>query len=140
MTFIIKTRGDAKALIAAEYECPAHGRFGITVPRDQVPDKLACPRTIIDAERDGITRRLPNGVVVTFERCFHLAPWCFPRPAGARVQSVTAARRGKDPERPANCVDWEALAYDEKPPEEVHAAQRKQDWHDTRALVKAGLR
>lgn len=136
MTFIIKTRGDAKALIAAEYECPVHGRFEITVPRDQVPDWMPCP-----AHRSATTRS-SGFVSVQYpaRTCEWLSPWCFPRPAGARVQSVTAARRGKDPERPANCVDWEALAYDERPPDEVHAAQRKQDWLDTRKIVKAGLR
>ena len=61
-------------------------------------------------------------------------------PARIRKQRVTAARRGKDPERPPNCVDWQALAYEEKSPEEWHAAERKKDWEDTRKIVKDALR
>lgn len=121
MTWAIKIRGDAKSLIAAEYECPVHGRFEITAPRDEVLDEEVC------GFRTGIF-------------CGRIAPFCFPSPARARVQRVTAARRGKDPERPPGVMDWQAMAYEEKSPEEWLAAERKQDFEDVRKIVKGALR
>ncbi len=46
MTFQIKLRGSADRPIAAEYLCPVHGRFVLTVERDQhgdPPGEAACP-------------------------------------------------------------------------------------------------
>lgn len=72
--------------------------------------------------------------------CGNPAIYVISAPGCTRVQRVTAARRGKDPERPPGVVDWQALAYEEKSPEEWHAAERKKDWEDTRKIVKAALR
>ena len=131
MTWVVKVRGDAKALMAAEYECPVHGRFGITAPRDEIPDELPCP---VETERyDGRFRSMR-------EYCGLTSPWCFPSPARTKVQRVYAARKGKDPEPPPNTMNWQALAYDEMSPDDWHAAERKKDWLATRKLVKEALR
>lgn len=130
MTWVVKICGDSTALISSEYECPIHGRFEVTVRRDELPDELPCREEV--EHYDGRFRSIR-------EYCGMTSPWRFPSPM-TRVQRVYAARRGKDPERPPNCLDWQALAYDEKPPEEVMATERKKDWETIRGMVKGALR
>jgi hypothetical protein len=118
MTWVIKVRGDLSARIVAEYECPEHGRFTRTVDRDEhgdPPEASACPA------------------------CARRATFTISAPARCRVQRVYAARRGKDPERPPNCMDWEAAAYDECSPDEWHARERKADFEAVHKMVKAAL-
>jgi hypothetical protein len=136
MTWTIKTRGDSKALIAAEYECPVHGRFEVPVPRDEVVDLMRCPISVDELYAIGNDRPIDHGYDLF---CGRIAPFRFPCPM-TRVQRVTAARRGKDPERPPGVMDWQAAAYDEKSPEEWHAAERKKDFEDVRKIVKEALR
>jgi len=47
MTFTIKIRGSTDRPIAAEYLCPVHGRFTLTVDRDangDPPGEMPCPK------------------------------------------------------------------------------------------------
>lgn len=51
MTWQIKIRGVADRPIAAEYQCPTHGRFGLTVDRDangDAPEQQRCPHRLAD--------------------------------------------------------------------------------------------
>lgn len=121
MTWIYKTSGDPKALIAAEYECPEHGRFEITVPRDHVPDTKACPSV---EERPWRSARDLGGP--WYHVCGRASPWRFPSPARTQVQRVTAARRGKDPEPPPGAFDWRSLAEGQDH-DEWEAVERKKD-------------
>lgn len=45
MSWLRKFRGDATAPIRADYECPVHGRFDVTIARvdGDAPDETACP-------------------------------------------------------------------------------------------------
>lgn len=46
MSFVIKTRG-AGGFLVAEYRCPEHGVFAVTVQRDvngDAPDEMPCPQ------------------------------------------------------------------------------------------------
>lgn len=50
MTFIIKIRGALDRPIAAEYMCPVHGRFTVTISRDEngdAPSEVFCERPAI---------------------------------------------------------------------------------------------
>lgn len=54
MTFTIKVRTSPGALMTADYECPAHGRFEALVARDEHGDPPAVmPCQTIDREPDG---------------------------------------------------------------------------------------
>lgn len=79
MTFTYKIRGDASAPIAAEFECPVHGRFEATMPRDRMPDALPCLS------------------------CDEPSPWRFPAPGAARVK-LGELVRGKSDERPPESI------------------------------------
>lgn len=94
MPWFMKTRGDSTAPILAEYECPVHGRFELTVLRP-APDVMPCDFEIESCGND---------------ICGQPAPWCFPLPrvtvkAGEVVQ-------GKVMEYPpdAVCLDTRPLA------------------------------
>jgi hypothetical protein len=66
MTYVVKVRG-AGGLVVAEYECPAHGRFEVTVQREangDPPEHACC--SFVDA----------NG-----RWCDRLSPW---RPSSVR--------------------------------------------------------
>jgi hypothetical protein len=52
MTFTIKIRGSSDRPIAAEYMCPEHGRFTLTVDRDangDAPAEMLCPKPASNA-------------------------------------------------------------------------------------------
>lgn len=66
MTWLRKFRGDSTAPILAEYECPVHGRFEVTVPRP-APDTMECPELV---ELDPIEA----------VECSMDSPWRFPMP------------------------------------------------------------
>jgi hypothetical protein len=49
VTFVIKIRGSTDRPIAAEYYCPIHGRFELTVERDangDAPSSATCPARV----------------------------------------------------------------------------------------------
>ncbi|HVJ93287.1 MAG TPA: hypothetical protein VM580_25980 [Labilithrix sp.] len=95
MTYIVKTRG-AGGLVVAEYECPTHGRFTVTVQREangDPPESTYCPATA-DAYR-GVdeTKFVPPA-------CARVSPW---RPSSVRgwVKRGEVARGKSDAqERP----------------------------------------
>lgn len=145
MTWVYRYTRSPGQRITAEYECPVHGRFTAKVERGANGDPPATwpcehpepvsPGASIDM--NNVWSRWPTGLM---SQCYEDSLHVISAPGYCRVQRVTAARRGKDPERPLNCMDWQALAYDEKPPEEVMAAERKKDWESVRKIVKGALR
>lgn len=79
MTFVIKVRGASSQPIVAEYMCPEHGRFDVTVARDangDPPSEHPCP---------GLWGA---------DECGRAALWVISAPH-TRVQKVTAVTRGK---------------------------------------------
>lgn len=136
MPWVIKVRGDSRALITAEYLCPVHGRFEVDVVRDSngdPPDEAVCG--VEELFFDSGARPAPR-----INRCGRTSVFVISAPARVRKQRTFAARRGKDPERPANCMDWQALAYDEMSPEEWEVKERKKDFEGVRKIVKEALR
>lgn len=86
MTFTIRERGDTGALIVAEFRCPEHGRFGVSVRRAEIPDEHACPA------------------------CGASAPWTISAP-GLKFPIIVDVHRGKSDEKPhPMACDTEALA------------------------------
>lgn len=79
MTWTVKIRGDASAPIAAEYECPEHGRFEVTMPRDRLPHAMPCLA------------------------CDASSPWRFPMPGAVRVP-LGAVAQGKSDARPSEDI------------------------------------
>lgn len=102
MSWLRKFRGDNTAPIAADYECPAHGRFEATLPRvaGEAPDTTPCPV------------------------CGAPATWCVPSPRG-RVKPGEVVQ-GKVMEYPPEsvCLDTRPLA-DGMPYSEWKAKQDK---------------
>jgi hypothetical protein len=101
MAFTIKLGGDPSAPIAAEFECPVHGRFESTLPRDQLPDALPCPRW----KASTVDEAIP---VV---RCARPSPWRFPAPGATRVK-LGELTQGKVMDYPPEsvCLDTRPLA------------------------------
>jgi hypothetical protein len=99
--WVTKVRGDATAPIAAEFECPDHGRFELTAPRDQLPDSAPCPRW----------KPSTADPAVPVVRCGAVSPWCFPSPGAARVK-LGEVVQGKVMEYPPEhvCLDTRPLA------------------------------
>jgi len=91
MTYKLTIRTAPGALIAAEYECPVHGRFAVDVPRGEdgdPPDTAACPvgvKWYAVPEQDG-------GGLQGY-RC-PAAPFVISAPARVKVRAVEAHRGG----------------------------------------------
>ena len=107
MTFKITIRGSPSPTIAAEYECPEHGRFELDVERSKsgdAPDMIACP---------------------IHPDCGLLAIWCISSPL-CRVRKVEAMTRGKwqKPER-SPWTDTSAIAE----------GQPLYEWKEDRARI-----
>lgn len=89
MTYIVKTRG-AGGLVVADYRCPEHGVFELTVERDangDAPDEQPCP-------------------------CGASSPWTISA-CKQRIWSVpcyAAVRGGDVKERPPGMLDTRPLA------------------------------
>lgn len=88
MTWTIKVRGSTDRPIAAEYNCPLHGRFTATVDRDangNAASTAPCPsRTRVGTlDRDG-------SVLVDARPCGLSSPWVIsaPRVGVRRVEAV----------------------------------------------------
>lgn len=118
----LTVRTSPGALIAAEYECPVHGRFALDVPRGKdgdPPGEVAC-------------RHPPSGSAATFgvdpgyaSACHRLAPHVISAPGSARVRKVEAVRgRDQKPEF-STWTDTQAL----------EDGQDLDDWKDDRAKV-----
>ncbi len=94
MTFTIKIRGVADRPIAAEYMCPVHGRFGVTVPRDangDAPSEWPCTT--------GLIAEVPD---FRMERdCNLLSPYVISAPRYTGVRRIEAVKGGwEKPARP----------------------------------------
>lgn len=111
MTYIVKIRSEGRTkTIAAEYECPEHGRFELDVERNDAgdaPDIVPCP---IDDE-DGA--------------CGRPAEWRISSPM-TRVRNIEAAKKGKweKPER-KTWTDTSALGE----------GQPLYEWREDRARI-----
>lgn len=103
MTFTIKIRGSIDRPIAAEYMCPVHGRFTLTVDRDangDPPSEIACGKRI--TERDAYLPPVPE-MSVRWGRpgqlCGLTSPFVISAPR-VGVRRVEAVRGGwQKPER-----------------------------------------
>ena len=91
MPWLLKLRGDSTAPIAAEYECPVHGRFTVTVPRPE-PDEQPCA---VELNPD------PAGAIR--HPCGRPSPWRFPTPLG-RVKLGELAKGKSDPRPPGSVM------------------------------------
>lgn len=124
MTWKITVRAAPGALIAAEYECPVHGRFCIDVPRDvdgDPPDFAACPawRPRPDPPLDSIIADL------VLPMCGELSAFVISAPGIARVRKVEAHRGGYQKPEFSTWTDTENLGE----------GQDIDDWKDDRAKV-----
>jgi len=94
MTFTIKIRGSTDRPIAAEYLCPVHGRFTLTVDRDANGDPAVsrpCPMPI-GCDDDGCTKE--------HAPCALPSPYVISAPL-VGVRRVEAVKGGwQKPERP----------------------------------------
>lgn len=92
MTYKLTIRTAPGALIAAEYECPVHGRFAVDVPRDangDPPGDAPCPM-------ENPAWAVVNGVKVGHEDegdvCERRSRFVISAPGVARVRKVEAIR------------------------------------------------
>lgn len=118
MTWILKhTRSDRP--MVAEYLCPVHGRFALTVDRDangDPPDEMPCPTLVR-------LMLLPGSVVE--EPCCRTSPFVISKPGYAKVKAVEAVRGGyQKAERPT----WTDTTN-------LGEGQDLDDWWDDRAKV-----
>jgi hypothetical protein len=116
MTYKLTIRTSPGALIAAEYECPLHGRFARDVPRlenGDPPEQVAC----------GAPVSLGPGRATW--RCGKVSPHVISASGIARVRKVEAHRGGY--QRP----EFETWTNTEN----LGEGQDLDDWKDDRAKV-----
>lgn len=104
MPWILKHKRSTQPMVA-EYLCPVHGRFELTVERDvngDPPAQAFCPTT-----------------------CGRASPFAISNPGYAKVRAVEAVRGGY--EKPAFETWTDTTALGE--------GQDLDDWHDDRAKV-----
>lgn len=132
MTFKITVRGTPTPTTIADYHCPIHGRFEMTVertPEGDAPDEVRCQSPIVPpfpvADRD-------SNQDLVFVQCVEVATWCISAPL-ARVNKVEAVKgKWQKPERKTwtdtrNLGEGQAL-YDWKEDRaKVWEEKRKQD-------------
>lgn len=98
MTWTLKIRSSPGALMAAEYECPVHGRFDAIVPRDtegNPPESAVCP---------------VDGVIGFPFSCARQSPFVISMPA-VHTQFVVSASQGKPAPKPhPHALDTRPLA------------------------------
>lgn len=139
MTWVIKHQRSPGSRIAAEYDCEVCGRFAIDVKRDangDPPATMACP---LIHEHDHHCEDPPcSDCGFSAYECGREAAHVISAPGYCRVQRVTAARRGKDPEPPPGAMDWRSLA-EGMDHDEWEAKERKRDFEDVRRIVKKAL-
>lgn len=124
MTWKMTLRGDSTAPISAEYECPLHGRFIVTVPRP-APGAMPCPELCP-----------PDDKIRLLHECMADSPWRFPTPIG-RVRAGEMVR-GKTGELPPDHImmDTSCLA-DGMPIEEFKARRAKVHRDESLRRVRA---
>lgn len=141
MTWVIKHKRSPGSSIVAEYECPVHGRFAVTVEREESgdpPTELECPCRLWDHTLTAAEAYAPPRQWM-YPFCGRASPHVISAPARVRVQRVTAVRRGKDPEPPPGAIDWKAVAYDEMSEEDWQAKERKKDYEMTYNIMRKAL-
>lgn len=92
MTWLVKVRSEGRTkTIAAEYECPEHGRFELDVERDDngdAPNTINCPIEVP-----------AGGVELEYVECGAVAEWRISSPL-ARVNRIEAIKgKSQKPER-----------------------------------------
>jgi hypothetical protein len=116
MTWKMKSRPNPGSPISAEYECPVHGRFTATMPRDKNGDPPAtapCPETVEIEHHCEDPPCADCGF--TMWQCLEMAPW---RPSAVRGRvKLGEMDQGKVMDYPpANvCLDTRPLADDPSP-------------------------
>lgn len=115
------------ALIAAEYECPVHGRFAVDVPREangDPPDETACParpsKVALVDQTTGALRWIWND-----EPCGAQSPYVISAPGTAKVRKVEAIRGSYQKPEFETWTNTENLGE----------GQDLDDWRDDRAKV-----
>lgn len=94
MTYKLTIRTAPGALIAAEYECPVHGRFAIDVPREangDPPADVACP---MENPRWAVVNGAKVGHEDEGDVCARRSPHVISRTGIAKVRKVEAIRGG----------------------------------------------
>jgi hypothetical protein len=90
VTFVVKVRGSPPCTAIADYECPVHGRFELTVPRDPNGDPPSVVVCLVPADVQP-----ENG----FSPCGHRAEYRISAPL-VRVRRVEAVKGAwQKPER-----------------------------------------
>lgn len=96
MTWKIKIRSEGRTkTIAAEYECPVHGRFELDVERNDAgdaPDVIECPLGVDAAIIPHDNKE--SGWALQINLCGQPAEWRISSPL-AKVRSVEAVNKGK---------------------------------------------
>jgi hypothetical protein len=119
------------ALIAAEYECPVHGRFALDVPREANGDPPAtadCPKlTRVSGMSTGGSGADRGAWLPCAAYRGEASPHVISAPGIARVKKVSAAIRGSD-KATAEFPTWTDTTN-------LAEGQDLDDWKDDRAKV-----
>lgn len=130
MTWTLKHKRSDRPMVA-EYLCPVHGRFELTVERDangDPPDEVPCP----DDNAPGPGASIDYFTAMNLgldegqpEYCGLTSPFAISAPGYCKVKNVEAARGGyQKPERPT----WTDTTN-------LGEGQDVDDWWDDRAKV-----
>ena len=112
MTFTIRVRGAPSQPITQEFECPDHGRFTATAPRDT--ESMPCPEEIL----------CPEGCPDEWVPCGLASPWVISAPMG-RV-NIAEVSRGKSDGPPTEAYMSTRSLFE---------GQSMQEWRDQRAKM-----
>jgi hypothetical protein len=118
VTFRIRIRGSGP--VVAEYECPVHGPFTVTTPRDENRDP---PATHVC----GDVQEWPDGEGANV--CLRMAEWR-PSPPMGRVK-LASASQGKVAEKPHH-LSLDTRELGEGMPLKEWKAKRQKLWHEQR--------
>lgn len=116
MTWIIKIRSEGRTkTVAADYECPLHGRFDLDVERNDAgdaPDVIPCPITVGNLETG---EKVPCGIRAEYRISAPLA----------RVNPLEAIKGRSQKAERKTWTDTTA----------VGEGQPLYDWHEDRAKI-----
>lgn len=109
MTWKLTVRSNPGSTVTADYECPEHGRFEATVPRDtngDPPDDVPCP--VVEQRGGGVFVPLPLTIGVV---CQQRSPYVMSAPGHVKVKAGEVVR-GKSDARPPehNVMDTSLIA------------------------------
>lgn len=129
MTWVLKHKRSDRPMIA-EYLCPVHGRFELTVERDangNPPDEAVCPANtllVCLACSDESCRGCPGSWRGTV-KCSKPSPFAISAPGYCKVKNVEAVRGGYEKAERPTWTDTTNLGE----------GQDVDDWWDDRAKV-----